>query len=356
MANFAPLNLSCLRLDASELSSLHAHLAAAKTQPRRIKPSKRQGAVKDQIIKTKSGTLNLSCLRLGAGQCSSLQEHLALSKSRPRFVETPKRSGEAKNGAASAVNKKREALQRKAKTYYDTPINAILDRFCRSHPCHSGSIHWFITMMKDDGSYDENYSARDILGTYSIFLSYFMIRKVCSSAKQKKKAAAAMSALLRYCVQNKYICGEEVADELKRVDDIDSFDGDALVESIQSLYDAGYWDQLRRQIGGNADGAGHNDDQNEDKADDEGGMIITEVRKDGWVMARDIASNGYDSDYDSDNPDNFFVQLPTDVAARGRVGARFSGMALVLRRGVWSPQGDNDNEFVCANAYPPRGF
>jgi hypothetical protein len=255
MANFAPLSLSCLRLDASELGSLYAHLAAAKTHARRIKPSKRPGVVKDQIIKTKSGTLNLSCLRLCAGQCSSLQEHLALSKSRPRFVETPKRSGDAKNGAASAVNKKREALQREAKTYYDTPINAILDRFCRSHPCHSGSIHWFITMMKDHhGSYGENYSARDILGTYSYFLHYFMIRKVLASAKKKEKAAVSMSALLRYCVQNKYIRGEEVADELKRVDDIGSFDGDALVESIQSLYDAGYWDQLRRHIGGNADG------------------------------------------------------------------------------------------------------
>jgi hypothetical protein len=34
---------------------------------------------------------------------------------------------------------------------------------------------------------------------------------------------------------------------------------------------------------------GHNHDQNEDEADDEGGMIITEVLKDGWMMARDIA-------------------------------------------------------------------
>jgi hypothetical protein len=183
-----------------------------------------------------------------------------------------------------------------------------------------------------------------------------MIRKVWASAKKKKKAAAAMSALLHYCVQNKYTCGEEVADELKRVDGIGSFDGDALVESIQSLYDTGYWDQLRRQIGGNADGAGHNCNQTEDEADDEGGMIITEVRKDGWMMARDIARHGYDSDDDPDNPDNFFVPLPTDIAARGRVEARFSRMALVLRRGVWSPEGMYDKEFVCANAYPRTGF
>ena len=359
MANFPPLNFSCLRLEAPELSSLQAHLAAAKNRPRHhIKPPKQPVVAKDRlasaIVKTQSGTLNLSCLRLDAWQSSSLQAHLATAKNQPRRVETPKRTGEVKNSLASAVNKKQEALQQEASASYDTPINVILQRFCRSHPCHSGSIHWFVTMMKDDGSYDKNYSARGILGTYSYFLYYFMIRKVLASAKKKKKAAAAMSALLRYCVQNKYICGEEVADELKRVEDIGSFDGDALVESIQSLYDVGYWDQLRRQIGRNADGAGHNHDQNEDEADDEGGMIITEVRKDGWMMARDIASYGYDSDDDPDNPDNFFVQLPPDVAARGRVGARFSCMALVLRRGVWSPQGMYDEEYVCANVYPPR--
>jgi hypothetical protein len=180
-----------------------------------------------------------------------------------------------------------------------------------------------------------------------------MIRKVMASAKKKKKAAASMSSLLRYCVQNKYISGDEVADELKRVDDIGSFDGDGLAESIQSLYDTGYWDLLRRQIGGDANGAGNDDDETQDAASDEGGMIITEVRKDGWMMARDIAR--YTGDVDPNDPDMFFVQLPTHVAARGRVAARFSCMALVLRRGIWSPQGMDDEEYVCANVYPPEG-
>jgi hypothetical protein len=112
--------------------------------------------------------------------------------------------------------------------------------------------------------------------------------------------------------------------------------------------------QLRRQIGGNADGAAHNDNQNEDEADDEGGMIVTEVRKDGSMMARDIAR--YDSDDNPDDPDIFCVQLPPDIAARVMMEARFSCMALVLRGGVWSPQGMYDKEFVCADAQPPRVF
>jgi hypothetical protein len=69
MATFAPLSLSCLCLDASELGSLYAHLAAAKTHPRRIKPSKRPGVVKDQIIKTKSGTLKPAAAAAAARGC-----------------------------------------------------------------------------------------------------------------------------------------------------------------------------------------------------------------------------------------------------------------------------------------------
>jgi hypothetical protein len=162
MANFQPLNLSCLSLDAPELRSLQAHLAAAKNRPQHIKPPKQPVVAKDRlasaIVKTQSGFLNLSCLRLDAWQSSSLQAHLAAAKNQPR-------RGKVKNSFASAVKPKQEALQEKASACYDTPINVILERFCRSHPCHSGSIHWFKTMMKDDGSYDENYSARDILGT-----------------------------------------------------------------------------------------------------------------------------------------------------------------------------------------------
>jgi hypothetical protein len=275
MANFSPLNLSCLGLGAPELSSLQL-LATVKNQARDINPPRRPGVAKARrasaVIPTQFGTLNVSCLRLDAGQCSSLQAHLAAVKNQPRSVKTPK-------------------------------------------------------------------------------LCYFIIRKVLSSAKMKKKAAAAMSALLRYCVRNKYISGEKVADELKRVDDIGSFDGDGLVDILQSLYNTGYWDQLRRQRVEDANSTGNSDDEDEGSAGDEGGMIITEVRKDGWMMARDIAR--FTGDADPNDPDMFFVHLPPDVAARGRVDVRFSCMALVLRRGIWSPQGE---EHVCANAYPPSGF
>ncbi len=76
--------------------------------------------------------------------------------------------------------------------------------------------------------------------------------------------------------------------------------------------------------------------QNEDEADSEDEMTIWEVQKDGWMMAKNIAR--YDSDDDSVDPEKNLVQLPPDIAARGRVDARFSCRALVLHHGVWSSQ------------------
>jgi len=318
--------------------------------------------------------LNLKCLCLDAQQLSSLQAHLAVAKNRPRATKSSKRSGVAKNCLASAANKKQKAnassgapinsmavescserAPRRENSASGCPsLSVILKRFCNAHPYHGKYVGLFDSMLRYEGSYDENYSPMDVVPSYSQFLSYFMIRKVMSSAKGKKKAAAAMSALLRYCIANNYMSGAEAEAEVRRVDEIGSFDGDALGESIQLLYDTGYWDQLRRQTGGDANIAGNDDDENEGGASDEGGMIITEVRKDGWMMARDIAR--WTGDVHPDDPDKFFVQLPPDVAARGRVDVRFSCMALVLRRGVWSPEGMYDEEYVCANVYPPSGF
>ena len=67
-----------------------------------------------------------------------------------------------------------------------------------------------------------------------------------SSAAEKKKAATAMSVLLQHCTDNKYLTKHEVQPYVKMVKEIRSFDADSLGRSIQSLYNAGYWNKERR--------------------------------------------------------------------------------------------------------------
>jgi hypothetical protein len=85
-------------------------------------------------------------------------------------------------------------------------------------------------------------------------------------------------------------------------------------------------------------------------------MVITEVQNDGWVMKGAMGGCGSSSCHISRGKKHADVvlQLPPDIASKGKRGVRFSCMALVLRHGVWSPKGVYGNDdMVFANAYPP---
>jgi hypothetical protein len=71
----------------------------------------------------------------------------------------------------------------------------------------------------------------------------------------------------------------------------------------------------------------------DDCVEDEAGMVIAEVRSDGWIMEGAIGGRKRKKYGD------LFLQLRPDIACKVKQGVRFSCMALVLRRGVWSPQG-----------------
>ncbi len=90
-------------------------------------------------------------------------------------------------------------------------------------------------------------------------------------------------------------------------------------------------------------------------------MVIREVRSDGWVMEGAMGGGGggswhaFRSIAGKRKEVDLFLQLPPDIACRGKRGVRFSCMALVLRQGVWSPKGMYGNDdMVFANVYPPN--
>ena len=135
---------------------------------------------------------------------------------------------------------------------------AIMLCFCHQHPQHSNYVRLFTTMLQSLGwsrcgckvqetvPYGELHGASVIASNITHFLSRFMIRKTVYSAVDKKNAAAAMSDLLRYCSDNNHLTHEVVKRELERVIAIGRFDAGTLSKSVQSLYDRGYWNKLRR--------------------------------------------------------------------------------------------------------------
>ena len=134
---------------------------------------------------------------------------------------------------------------------------AILLRFCNEHPRYNDYIRLFTQMLQSYGwegcsckwqeevPYADMHGASIIVKNAGSFLSWYMIRKVMSSAAEKKKAATAMSVLLKHCTDNKYLTKHEVQPYVKEVKKIKSFDADGLGRSVQSLYDAGYWKKER---------------------------------------------------------------------------------------------------------------
>jgi hypothetical protein len=86
-------------------------------------------------------------------------------------------------------------------------------------------------------------------------------------------------------------------------------------------------------------------------------MVIREVRSDGWVMKGAMGGWGGPSRRfgRGKKQADLFLQLPPDIACKGKRGVRFSCMALVLRLGVWSPKDMCGNDdMVFANVYPPN--
>ena len=138
-------------------------------------------------------------------------------------------------------------------------MSAILLRFCNEQPRHNDYVRLFTQMLQSYGwndcsckyqeevPYADMHGASIIVKNASSFLSWYMIRKVMSSAAEKKKVATAMSVLLKHCTDNEYLTKREVQPHVKMVNKIKSFDADGLGRSIQSLYNAGYWNKERRR-------------------------------------------------------------------------------------------------------------
>jgi hypothetical protein len=134
---------------------------------------------------------------------------------------------------------------------------AVMLRFCHKHTRHDDYVSLFTQMLQSYGwndcscKYQEEVPYADMHGASIItknaasFLSWYMIRKVMSSAAEKKNAATAMSVLLKHCTDNKYLTNHEVQLCVKMVKKLKSFDADSLGRSIQSLYNAGYWKKER---------------------------------------------------------------------------------------------------------------
>lgn len=89
----------------------------------------------------------------------------------------------------------------------------------------------------------------------------------------------------------------------------------------------------------------------------EAGMVIREVRSDGWVMEGAMGGRGGSWRHFGRGKQeaDLFLQLPPDIACRVKRGVRFSCIALVLRHGVWSPKGMYGKDAMAfANVYPPN--
>ena len=95
-------------------------------------------------------------------------------------------------------------------------LAAILLRFCNEHPRHNDYVRLFTQMLQSYGwegcckwqeevPYADMHGASIIANNAASFLSWYMVRKVMSSA-----AATAMSVLLQHCTDNKYLTKHEV--------------------------------------------------------------------------------------------------------------------------------------------------
>ncbi len=243
----------------------------------------------------------------------------------------------------------------------------ILGPFYNEHPRHAVSVDLFTSMLQSYGwsycsckyqeevPYAEIHGANVIASNAAYFLRWFMVRKVFSSGADKKRAATAMSVLLRHCKEKGYVSEEETLTAARCVQEIGAFDADGLGNAIQTLYDTGFWDLLRSQASHPEEENDNDDEDEEAHIDDEGGMTITEVRSNAWNMKGEFGRFGgcWAGESGEDEPADVFLQLPPGVAAKGKTGTRFSCMGLTLRRGVWSPVGMyGEKDMVYAKCLP----
>eukprot|EP00808_Paulinella_micropora_P005976 g33754.t1 len=177
-------------------------------------------------------------------------------------------------------------------------------------------------LMQDKCNEDKHFTAKTLLTHASYFLSWFMIRKVLSDTSDKKKAAEAMDAVIRFCVKEKILPdGEETKQTWERISGLLEWKWQA--RGHESDFDArGLTDKITDPV------------------------KVVEVKQNGFVMA------GYWRGCDA--PETIFLHLPPDVAAMGVPGMEFSCMGLRRSFGIWSPYGMYGNDdMVYANVYPP---
>ena len=123
-----------------------------------------------------------------------------------------------------------------------------------------------------------------------------------------------------------------------------SFDGEGVVDALNSMAEQGWWDDLEERAEGSEE-----EEYNEvvNWYDGNMPMHVREVKPDGWVFDR------HPDDADGEVTPGIFLRLPPEVAAMGVAYMELSCMSLALRRGVWRPVSTYGDDDVVVNVYPP---
>ena len=126
-----------------------------------------------------------------------------------------------------------------------------LDAF--EHNCQSygwrgcaGGCEYFETKFSDElgwSAYCQTHGAESLGPNISNLLGDYVPRKMCTpSMSQMKKATAALRALVKHCVKEKYC--EAMPEVLKEISVSANFDANKISDSLDTLARSNYWDTL----------------------------------------------------------------------------------------------------------------